>query len=146
MPQSSVPFRLAGLDHIVLRIRDRAVMLDFYCNALGCVLEREQPELGLTQLRAGSSLIDFVELDGKLGRMGGAAPGKEGRNIDHFCLAIAPFDEAKIRAHLTAHGVAAGETGSRYGAGGEGPSIYLQDPEGNSIELKADSAGSGDAY
>lgn len=145
MPQSSAPFSLAGLDHIVLRIRDRAVMLDFYRNVLGCLLEREQPELGLTQLRAGRSLIDFVELDGKLGRMGGAAPGREGRNVDHFCLAIAPFDEAKIRAHLMAHGVAAGETGSRYGAGGEGPSIYLQDPEGNTIELKADKMTAGGA-
>lgn len=132
-----VPFRLGGIDHVVLRIRDRRVMLDFYRNVLGCTLEREQAEIGLTQLRAGHSLIDFVDLAGKLGKMGGAGPGREGRNVDHICLAISPFDEAAIRAHLAHHRVEAGETGSRYGAGGEGPSIYLQDPEGNTIELKA---------
>lgn len=131
------PFRLTGLDHLVLRVKDPARMLAFYCEVLGCKVERRQPELGLTQLRAGRSLIDFVDLDGKLGRLGGAAPGHEGRNVDHFCLGIAPFDEAAIRAHLTAHHVTIGETGSRYGAEGEGPSIYLTDPEGNAIELKA---------
>ncbi|HVI91454.1 MAG TPA: VOC family protein [Dongiaceae bacterium] len=133
----TVPFRLGGIDHVVLRVRDRQVMLDFYRDVLGCTLEREQAEIGLTQLRAGQSLIDFVDLAGKLGRMGGAGPGKEGRNVDHICLAISPFDEAAIRAHLRQYGVSAGETGSRYGAGGEGPSIYLQDPEDNTIELKA---------
>lgn len=137
MSADPVPFRLGGIDHVVLRIRGRQVMLDFYRDVLGCSLEREQAEIGLTQLRAGRSLIDFVDLDGKLGRMGGAGPGKEGRNVDHICLAIWPFDEAAIRAHLVQHGVNAGETGSRYGASGEGPSIYLQDPEGNTIELKA---------
>jgi catechol 2,3-dioxygenase-like lactoylglutathione lyase family enzyme len=131
------PFSLTGLDHLVLRVKDPARMLAFYRDVLGCQIERTQPELGLTQLRAGRSLIDFVDLAGKLGRLGGAGPGSEGRNVDHFCLGITPFDEAAIRAHLTAHQVAIGETGSRYGAGGEGPSIYLTDPEGNAIELKA---------
>ncbi len=88
------------------------------------------------QLRAGSSLIDLVPVDGKLGRMGGAPPGVEGRNMDHFCLRVEPFDDAAIRAHLQAHGVAAGQVESRYGAEGEGPSIYLTDPEGNVVELK----------
>ena len=133
----NVPFRLGGIDHVVLRIRERQAMLDFYRDVLGCTVERERAEIGLTQLRAGRSLIDFIDLDGKLGRMGGAGPGKEGRNVDHICLAIWPFDESTIRDHLARHGVSAGETGSRYGAGGEGPSIYLQDPEGNTIELKA---------
>ena len=133
----SVPFQLAGLDHLVLRIRDRARMVGFYCDVLGCHVEREQPELGLTQLRAGRSLIDFVELDSKLGRAGGAGPGSEGRNLDHFCIGISPFDEAALRAHLSAYQVEIGETGSRYGAEGEGLSLYLQDPEGNTVELKA---------
>jgi glyoxylase I family protein len=134
---STQPFRLTGLDHLVLRIKDRARMVAFYCEVLGCTLEREQAEIGLTQLRAGRSLIDLVDLDGKLGRLGGAGPGSEGRNLDHFCLGITPFDEATIRAHLTRHAVKVGESGSRYGAEGEGPSIYLTDPEGNMVELKA---------
>jgi glyoxylase I family protein len=128
--------RIRDIDHLVLRVRELQPMLDFYCRVLGCSLARRQDEIGLVQLRAGRALIDLVPLAGKLGRAGGAAPGAEGRNLDHFCLRIEPFDEAAIRAHLAAHGVAAGETASRFGAEGEGPSIYIADPEGNTVELK----------
>lgn len=127
---------LQGLDHLVLRVVDLEAMLGFYVDALGCTVERRQDEIGLVQLRAGRSLIDLVPVTGKLGRLGGAAPGTEGRNLDHFCLRVEPFDEAAIRTHLAAHGVDAGRTESRYGAEGEGPSLYLADPEGNVIELK----------
>ena len=88
------------------------------------------------QLRAGRALIDLVPVDGPLGRAGGAPPGREGRNLDHFCLRVEPFDEAALRTHLAAHGVAAGALERRYGAEGEGPSIYVSDPEGNVVELK----------
>jgi catechol 2,3-dioxygenase-like lactoylglutathione lyase family enzyme len=128
--------RLVGLDHLVLRVIDLPRQLAFYVDVLGCSIERRQDEIGLVQLRAGRSLIDLVPVDGKLGRQGGSAPGPEGRNLDHFCLRVDPFDEAAIRAHLAAHGIAAGPTDSRYGAEGEGPSIYLSDPEGNVVELK----------
>jgi glyoxylase I family protein len=128
--------KLQGIDHLVLRVVDLDVMVGFYVDALGCSVERRQDEIGLVQLRAGRSLIDLVPVDGKLGRMGGAAPGAQGRNLDHFCLRVEPFDEAALRAHLAAHGVEAGKTESRYGAEGEGPSIYLSDPEGNVVELK----------
>jgi glyoxylase I family protein len=129
-------FRLLGLDHLALRVQDLDAMLRFYCDALGCTVERTQPAIGLVQLRAGAALIDLVPVDGKLGRAGGAAPGKEGRNLDHFCLRVEPFDEVQIRQQLAAHGVTAGPVESRYGAEGEGPSIYLDDPEGNVVELK----------
>lgn len=128
--------QIREIDHLVLRVVELARMLDFYCGALGCTVERRQDEIGLVQLRAGSSLIDLVPVEGKLGRMGGAAPGAGGRNMDHFCLRVEPFDEAAIRAHLLARGVTAGQVESRYGAEGEGPSIYLTDPEGNVVELK----------
>ena len=124
------------LDHLVLRVADLQRMLDFYTRALGCSLERRQDDIGLVQLRAGRSLIDLVPVDGQLGRAGGAAPGREGRNLDHFCVRVEPFDEAAIRAHLAACGVAVGPVESRYGAEGSGPSIYLGDPEGNTVELK----------
>ncbi len=124
------------IDHIVLRVVDLDAMLAFYCDVLGCSIERRQDEIGLIQLRAGRSLIDLVTLDGKLGREGGAAPGREGRNVDHFCLRVEPFDEESIRMHLAKHGVDTGPVESRYGAEGEGPSMYLVDPEGNTIELK----------
>ena len=124
------------IDHVVLRVVDLARVERFYREVLGCTVARRQEAIGLIQLRAGSALVDLVPVDGKLGRMGGAAPGKEGRNVDHICFRLEPFDEAAIRAHLAAHGVDAGPTDSRFGAEGEGPSIYLQDPEGNTIELK----------
>ena len=130
------PVRPREIDHIVLRAVDQAALARFYCDVLGCTVERDQAAIGLLQLRAGSSLIDIVSVDGKLGRAGGAAPGREGRNVDHFCLRVEPFDIDAIRAHLAAHGVAIGEVGSRYGAEGEGPSLYLDDPEGNTVELK----------
>lgn len=129
-------FRIRQIDHIVLRIRDLAAMQRFYLDVLGCTVERRQDEIGLVQLRAGQSLIDLVPVDGTLGRAGGAAPGREGRNLDHFCLRVEPFDEAAIRAHLAAFGVNAGPAGPRYGAEGLGPSVYLEDPEGNTVELK----------
>ncbi|GIK97465.1 MAG: lactoylglutathione lyase [Alphaproteobacteria bacterium] len=134
------PIAVREIDHLVLRVRDEPRMTRFYQEVLGCRVERRQDGIGLVQLRAGRSLIDLVPVDGKLGRAGGAAPEPDlaagGRNLDHLCLRVDPFDEAAIRAHLAAHGVAAGETASRYGAEGEGPSIYLDDPEGNTVELK----------
>jgi len=128
--------RIRELDHLVLRVVDLAAMLRFYCDVLGCRIERRQDALGLVQLRAGRSLIDLVPVAGKLGRAGGAAPGREGRNLDHFCVRLEPFDEAAIRRHLEAEGVEAGAIETRYGAEGEGPSIYVSDPEGNTVELK----------
>ena len=128
--------RIRELDHLVLRIVDLPAMLDFYGGVLGCTVERRVDTIGLVQLRAGRSLIDLVPVTGELGRAGGAAPGREGRNLDHFCLRVEPFDEAAIRAHLRAHGIEAGPLAQRYGAEGDGPSLYLQDPEGNTVELK----------
>jgi glyoxylase I family protein len=130
------PFQLAQIDHVVLRVRDIDAMQRFYCEVLGCHEERRQDEIGLVQLRAGDSLIDLVALDSKLGRLGGAGPGREGHNMDHLCLRVENYDEAAIVAHLEAHHVRMGEVGSRYGARGEGPSIYLYDPQGNMVELK----------
>jgi len=128
--------RIRALDHVVLRVSDLDKMLRFYGEALGCPIERRQDTLGLVQLRAGASLIDLVPIDGKLGSAGGAAPGPEGRNMDHFCLQVEPFDEAAIRSHLARLGYSAGPLVQRYGAEGDGPSIYVTDPEGNVVELK----------
>ncbi|HET7757712.1 MAG TPA: VOC family protein [Steroidobacteraceae bacterium] len=133
-------FKVTGIDHIVLRVRDLPRALAFYRDVLGCTLEREQRELGLTQLRAGRSLIDLVTADGPLGAR--AAPaGGSGPNLEHFCLSLAPFDERSLTAHLASHGVAAGEAAARYGAEGEGRSLYIEDPEGNRVELKGGRSG-----
>ncbi|MGE0725564.1 MAG: VOC family protein, partial [Alphaproteobacteria bacterium] len=108
-------FRIREIDHIVLRVRDADRMIGFYCGVLGCTVERRQDAIGLVQLRAGASLVDLVPVDGTLGRRGGAPPGTEGRNLDHVCFRIEPWDEPALRAHLGGHGVAIGEAGSRYG-------------------------------
>jgi glyoxylase I family protein len=133
---AAAPFALREIDHVVLRVADLERSLAFYLGVLGCTLERRQDEIGLIQLRAGRSLIDLVTLDGKLGRQGGAAPGKEGRNMDHVCLRIEPFDGAALLEYLRGHGLEPGRVESRYGAEGEGPSIYIQDPDANVVELK----------
>ena len=129
-------FQIKAIDHVVLRVADAERAIRFYCDVLGCREERRAEGIGLYQLRAGAGLIDIVPVDSELGRMGGAGPGDEGHNLDHFALRIEPFDEAALRAHLAAHGVTAGEVSRRYGAEGDGPSLYLEDPDGNTVELK----------
>ncbi|HUN68930.1 MAG TPA: VOC family protein [Burkholderiales bacterium] len=128
--------KIREIDHLVLRVADLEAMIAFYTRALGCTVEVRRDDLGLYQLRAGRSMIDLVPVGGKLGKAGGAAPGREGRNLDHFCLRVEPFDEKAIRAHLASLGIASGEVATRIGAEGAGPSIYLSDPEGNTVELK----------
>lgn len=127
-----------GLDHVVLRVRDMDVAVKFYEDVIGLTVERKlSPDMGLVQLRAGAALVDLIAVDRKPGRAGGGVMDPAGHNMDHFCLDLDPFDEAGIRAHLEAHGVECGETSeSRYGARGYGPSIYIRDLDGNTIELK----------
>jgi catechol 2,3-dioxygenase-like lactoylglutathione lyase family enzyme len=128
--------KLEAIDHLVLRARNLPRMLTFYCDVLGCAVEREVPELGLTQLRAGNALIDLVGVDGELGKLGGSAPGPEGRNLDHFCLRIAAVAEEDLTSYLQSRGVNVPGFSKRYGAQGYGNSIYIEDPEGNTVELK----------
>ncbi len=124
---------IQGLDHVVLRVADLERAVHFYCEVLGCRVERRAESISLVQLRAGASLIDLVPA--------GGTPEVAGGNMDHFCLRIDPFDEAKLRAHLVAHGVEVGEVVTRYGAEGNGPSLYIQDPDGNTVELKGPPVG-----
>lgn len=124
------------IDHLVLRTERLEEMIAFYTGVLGMSIERRVDSIGLIQLRAGRSLLDLVPVTGELGRRGGAAPAEEGRNLDHFCLRIDPFDKSAIQDQLRSMGVAAGPTEQRYGAEGNGPSIYIRDPDGNTVELK----------
>jgi len=133
-------FEIQQLDHLVLRARDCQALVDFYCEVLGMKVERTVESVGLVQLRAGASLIDIVDSNGVLGRRRGEPPdSNNGANLDHFCLRIDPFDAEAIRSHLESHGVDTGDVQTVYGAEGYGPSIYLDDPEGNTVELKGPS-------
>ncbi len=125
-------FAIKGLDHVVLRVADLDRAIRFYCEVLGCTEERRVERIGLVQLRAGAALIDLIPAGGAPDP--GADPGRA--NMDHFALRIQPFDEAALRAHLESHGVEVGAVATRYGAEGHGPSLYIQDPDGNPVELK----------
>ncbi len=134
------PFTLEGLDHVVLLVSDMGRAESFYCGVIGCTVDRRLPEYGMLQLRAGAALIDLVDTSGEEGAW--ARPDVAGgRNMDHVCLATGPWQEAAMRAHLAAHGVEIVEEGIRYGARGEGLSFYVQDPFGNTLELKGPASG-----
>ena len=134
---------ICGIDHVVLRVRDIDRMRKFYCDVLGAHHVAYRPEFGMSHLRVGAAMIDLVEVDGPLGKPGGAAPGREGRNMDHLCLRVEPFDQDAIVLHLKKHGIQVGDIRNRFGAEGNGVSIYLTDPEGNTVELKGPSDGKG---
>lgn len=128
--------RIRALDHVVLRVVDVDRSLRFYCDVLGCTEERRVEALGLIQLRAGASLIDLLDISAPLGAAGGPAPGPIGHNLDHFALELEDFDEEAIRSQLVAKQVEPGDVGVRYGARGNGLSMYIRDPDGNIVELK----------
>jgi glyoxylase I family protein len=132
---------LRGIDHVVLRVTDIEVMRRFYCDILGATHVAYRAQFGMSHLRVGESMIDLVEVNGPLGKSGGAAPGSEGRNMDHLCLRVEPFDQQSIVTHLERHGVKIGDIRNRFGAEGNGTSIYITDPEGNTVELKGPSDG-----
>lgn len=123
-------FHVERIDHVVLRCRDLGAMVRFYEQALGFNVERRLDRISLVQMRAGASLLDLVAA----GRPQDTAG--DGANMDHLCFRIEPFDRDAIVTCLAPFGVSVGETVERYGAEGNGPSVYFHDPEGNQIELK----------
>jgi glyoxylase I family protein len=134
---TKIPFSLALLDHVVLRVPDMAKALSFYSGVLGAYEERRLDAIGLVQLRAGQSIIDLVDVTSEWMKAHGARPfTPEARNVDHVCLRVDPFDEERIEKHLASHGIEITERGQRYGAQGTGPSVYIREPFGTVIELK----------
>jgi glyoxylase I family protein len=124
--------RISGLDHVVLRVGDLSRAIEFYQTVLNCRVERQLEQPKLVQLRAGASLIDLVPASASPGEAADAA----GRNMDHFAVRVDGFDAAALTAHLRRHGIDVGEVRERYGAEGYGPSLYISDPDGNTVELK----------
>ncbi len=121
-------FSIRRLDHVVLRVADLDRSIAFYREVLGCHEERRVESISLVQMRAGESLIDLI--------LAPLEPDSETGNMDHFALRIDPFDESDLRQHLERYGVEVDEVASRYGAEGSGPSLYIEDPDGNTVELK----------
>ncbi|MGF1629904.1 MAG: VOC family protein [Kiloniellaceae bacterium] len=126
-------FAIRNIDHVVVCVSDLDRALKFYTEVLGCREERRVERIGLIQMRAGASMIDLQRVN----------PGPEEselvvttRNMDHFAIRIDPFDPPALRSHLASHGIDPGEVVQRYGAEGDGPSVYINDPDGNTIELK----------
>lgn len=130
------PFKIRGLDHVVLRCRDVETMFAFYRDVLGGTLAKRNDRMGLIHVQTGTTMVDLVAIDGELGRAGGAAPAAEGRNMDHFCLRVDPFDLTQLTDHFKRHGLELHDPRTRFGAEGDGVSVYLYDPEGNRVELK----------
>jgi glyoxylase I family protein len=124
-----IPLKVAEIDHVVLRCRDQDRTLDFYTRVLGLAEERRIAQIGLIQLRAGRSMIDLVPAGG---------PRVEiALNVDHVCLGVEARDLNEVVRYLRAQSIEViGEPAMRYGAHGQGLSIYLRDPEGNVVELK----------
>jgi glyoxylase I family protein len=127
----NVPFGVRGIDHLVLRTSKGEQMIAFYRDILGLPIER-QNKSGLTQLRAGNALIDIVPVEDR---------NLPGRNMEHYCLRVEPFDVEAVRAHLEAAGAKVLKSGNGYGAEGRGENLYFLDPDGNEVELKGPSDG-----
>ena len=124
-----------GLDHVVIRVADLDRSIKFYCDILGCKIKLRRDDLGLYHLQAGQAQIDLVTLDGVLGQ-NFRLPKPDRPNVDHFCLRIEPFDTPALVDYLASHDLETGEVANRFGAEGYGPSLYVEDPDGNTVELK----------
>ena len=120
---------------MVLRVADLDRSIKFYCDILGCQMILRRDDLGLYHLQAGQAQIDLVTLDGVLGQKF-RLPKSDRPNVDHFCLRIEPFDTPALLDYLASHDLETSEVANRFGAEGYGPSLYVEDPDGNTVELK----------
>jgi len=129
------PFSLVGIDHVVFLVDDMPKAMRFYQDVLGCQLGYSYPKHGMEQVFAGAALIVLWDIT-QPGAAAAVPPVRGGRNVDHVCIALSPFDEDAMRAHLAAHGVAIEREAFHGGARGMGNSFYIRDPFGNKLELK----------
>lgn len=134
------PIDIFGIDHVVLLVDDLQGMTEWYETVLGCKVAKHNEKFKMNHLDAGSALIDLVDKTGPLGKRNGDNNSNNHscqQKLDHICLALTDFDETAIKEHLASHGVKiTTDTGVRYGKGGNGESLYFEDPEGTRIEVK----------
>jgi catechol 2,3-dioxygenase-like lactoylglutathione lyase family enzyme len=124
---SRAAVQVAGLDHVVLRCTDVERTLAWYRDVLGLAPER------VDEWRKGTVPFPSVRVDG--GTIIDLLPGRrDGENVDHVCLVVEPTDLDALAAS-GAFDVVSGP-GRRFGARGDGTSLYVLDPEGNVVELR----------
>lgn len=129
---------VTAMDHIVLNVRDMDTILDFYINVLGLQGERieayQQGDVPFPSVRINAdTLIDLFPVQAAATD----APTQQPEHLNHFCMVIAKADMQQVIAHLESHGVTIEEGPiTRWGAHGNGTSIYFCDPEGRQIEIR----------
>jgi glyoxylase I family protein len=132
---SQPPFGLVGIDHVVLLVTDMARALKFYEEVLGARVGFSYPRIAMEQLWCGMSLIVLTDISRP--EAANARPEVAGgRNVDHVCLMLSPFDDDALRRHLAAHNVKIETEAVHGGARGQSRSFYILDPFGNKLELK----------
>ena len=128
--------KITELDHIVLRVKDVEVSLQFYTETLGLQAERvelwQKGEVRFPSARLNDdTIIDFFASDERPSSRDGV------RNQDHFCMVIEATDMDDLKSKFESMGVEiqAGP-GKRWGSHGDGISLYVYDPDNNVVELR----------
>jgi catechol 2,3-dioxygenase-like lactoylglutathione lyase family enzyme len=121
------PFKLLGLDHLLLHVRGMDEAERFYCGVLGCKMKHRLPQYGMVELTPGVTLVDITDANGGWALEGATA----GRNLDHFAIRTDQWDEAVMREWLAANSVVIEEERSDE----DEYSFYVRDPSGNLVEL-----------
>jgi catechol 2,3-dioxygenase-like lactoylglutathione lyase family enzyme len=119
--------RVTGLDHVVLNVADVERSLAFYCDELGLAPER------VDEWRRGEILFPSVRIDASTIIDLLAAP-RTGENADHLCLVVEPVDLEAVKT--SGRFTVVDGPATRFGARGNGTSLYVQDPDGNTVELR----------
>ena len=119
--------RVVGLDHIVLNVADVERSLAFYCDELGLAPERVE-EWRRGEVHFPSARVDAHTILDLL------AAARSGVNCDHVCLVVEPVDLEAVKASGRFDVVDGPAT--RSGARGDGTSLYVKDPDGNTVELR----------
>ena len=119
--------RVSELDHIVLRCADVERTLVWYTDVLGLAPVR------LDEWRRGEAPFPSVRInDGTIIDLVAGEP-IDGR-LDHFCVVIEPTDLTAVAASGQFEVLDGPDT--RYGARGNGTSLYVRDPDGTVVELR----------
>lgn len=121
------PFKLLGLDHLLLHVRGMEAAERFYCDVLGCSVEGRMSQWAMLGLSAGVTLVDTDDPNGAWALEGTRA----GSNLHHFAIAISDWDEVTMRDWLASHAVAIEEERADEAE----RSFYVRDPSGNLVEL-----------